>query len=247
MNHQEPKPLRLHLGCGEIYLKGYFNIDYPQAQHSIVNIQADQYTEIRSLVYPEGTVDEIRHHHVLEHFPRTEALALLINWRRWLKIGGLLVIETPDFEESSRDFLNAPFKKKGLYLRHIFGSNEAAWAIHYDGWFEEKYRSILGKLGFEVVKIVKMRNNLAKRVDYQLNTIFDAIAKLTPSAIKDAIGINVIPNILCVARKTSQDVSELKVAEEILSSYLIGKEKENQDILRVWMEDLKKVVKISNG
>ena len=39
--------------------------------------------------------------------------------------------------------------KQGI-LRHIFGSYEADWAYHYDGWYEDKFHRILSSLGFEV-------------------------------------------------------------------------------------------------
>ncbi len=89
--------LKLHLGCGEEYLDGYVNIDYPASEHSVMRVKADRYADIRTLTYPDNSVDEIRMHHMFEHFERGEALQLLLRWRRWLKPGGILLIETPDF------------------------------------------------------------------------------------------------------------------------------------------------------
>ena len=34
-------------------------------------------------------------------------------------------------------------------MRHLFGSHEADWAIHKDGWYREKYEHVLSKLGFD--------------------------------------------------------------------------------------------------
>src|SRR6185295_12103863 len=123
MSH-EKHPLRLHLGCGETYLEGYVNIDFPSSEHTIAHIKADKYADLRTLEYGVETVEEIRNHHVFEHFNRGEALGLLIKWRTWLKPGGILMIETPDFEESARELLNVPLEKKGPLIRHIFGSQE---------------------------------------------------------------------------------------------------------------------------
>lgn len=82
------RELKLHLGCGDNYLAGYLNIDLPPSRQTVVKTKADLYADIRVLDYPEGSVDEIRSHHVFEHFSRQEALKLLANWRRWLKVGG---------------------------------------------------------------------------------------------------------------------------------------------------------------
>ncbi|HHT9107002.1 MAG TPA: glycosyltransferase [Candidatus Wunengus sp. YC64] len=36
-------------------------------------------------------------------------------------------------------------------MRHLFGSHEADWAIHKDGWYREKYEHVLSKLGFDEI------------------------------------------------------------------------------------------------
>lgn len=236
------KETRLHLGCGETYLDGYTNIDYPQSEHTVASVKADEYKDLRTLSYPSGTIDEIRNHHVLEHFSRGETLGLLINWRRWLKVGGILFMETPDFEESARDFLEADEKSRDSIIRHIFGSQEAAWALHYDGWYEEKYRRVLGELGFEIIKIIKTRNNVSKKLNYKLDGVFDALTKITPGVVRDKVGIITTPNILCIARKTSKEINETEAAEKILHTYSLGKEKNSKNMLQVWIRQMEGVL-----
>ncbi|MDH4185908.1 MAG: glycosyltransferase, partial [Nitrospira sp.] len=128
--------LKLHLGCGEMYLPGYVNIDFHPAQHSIQQIsKADMYADITQLRYSDATVDEIRLHHVFEHFERPVALRLLIEWYAWLKEDGTLIIETPDFHRCVQEYLNSVvFSDRMTILRHLFGSHEAKWAVHCDGW-----------------------------------------------------------------------------------------------------------------
>ncbi len=145
-------PLRLHLGCGEYHFDGYLNIDYPPSEHTCqTRIGADVFGDITKLRLPAAALHEIRLHHVFEHFKRAEALALLITWHEALRIGGQLHVETPDVEGCARQLVSdIPFQMKQAVLRHCFGSQEAGWAIHYDGWTEQKYRHVLGKLGFTV-------------------------------------------------------------------------------------------------
>ena len=148
---KEGEPIRLHLGCGGQRLNGYINIDYPPSEHNIIRVKADIYADIKSLYFPPESVDEIRLHHVFEHFNRGNALALLVRWHEWLKVGGKLHIETPDVFGSAKMLAsNVSYKIKQGILRHIFGSHEADWAYHYDGWYEDKFRRILSSLGFEV-------------------------------------------------------------------------------------------------
>jgi predicted SAM-dependent methyltransferase len=147
--------LKLHLGCGEKHLTGYINIDYPLSEHTIqTKSGADVFGDITKIVFLPGVVDEIRLHHVLEHFDRPTALALLCAWHIWLRQGGILHIEVPDFLTSVRMVLagNHTYVQKQIILRHIFGSHEASWAIHCDGWYKEKFEHILATLGFKEIE-----------------------------------------------------------------------------------------------
>lgn len=158
---KENDSLKLHLGCGENHINGYINIDYPSSEHTVQATSiADIFADITKLRFPQESVDEIRSHHVFEHFDRQQALGLLCNWHQQLKIGGTLIIETPDFERSAKLMLldNAlSYKEKQAILRHIFGSHEARWAIHCDGWYEEKFIHILSLLGFDHITIAHSR------------------------------------------------------------------------------------------
>src|SRR6185369_2221030 len=114
--------MKLHLGCGQRYLDGYINIDFPSSSHSIQETSvADLHADILSLHYPEKSVEEIRSHHVFEHFPRPIACALLAGWYLWLKEGGLLRIEVPDFRRTAQRLLNPflSFKKRAVAERHL--------------------------------------------------------------------------------------------------------------------------------
>ena len=148
----EGKPLRLHLGCGEGHFDGYINIDYPPSDHTVQRKSgADIFADIMMLQFPEQVVDEIRLHHVFEHFNRARALALCIKWHEWLKVGGILHIETPDLMGSTRQLCSdLPYKTKQAIVRHLFGSHEAHWAYHYDGWYAEKFQLVLSQFGFSV-------------------------------------------------------------------------------------------------
>ena len=152
-------PVRLHLGCGEQYLDGYVNIDFPPAEHSVqLTSPADELADITRLSYAPGTVAEVRLHHVFEHFDRPTALRLLVDWRLWLADNGRLTIETPDFEACARAFTRrVRIRRRGVLARHVFGSHEAAWAVHWDGWYEERYRRTLGALAFSGLRFEKKR------------------------------------------------------------------------------------------
>jgi hypothetical protein len=143
--------VRLHLGCGERYMEGYVNVDFPPETQALMDTsKADLHADLTKLAYEPESVSEVRLHHVFEHFNRPTALRLLLDWYEWLTPDGLLVIETPDFERCARAlFMPWRRRRRGVLLRHIFGSHEAGWAVHQDGWYEGKFRKHLKALGYE--------------------------------------------------------------------------------------------------
>lgn len=86
-------PVRLNLGAGETEIPGFMPVDRKRGQ------------EVFPLAAPDGSVDEIRASHVLEHFSHREVPAVLADWARALKPGGLLRVAVPDFEQVARGYL----------------------------------------------------------------------------------------------------------------------------------------------
>lgn len=147
--------MKLHLGCGQVYLDGYVNIDYPLSEHTVQEkTVADKHADLTKLKYKAGTIDEVRLHHTYEHFIRPQALGLLASWCSWLKKGGLVHIEVPDFDATAKLVLgrrtNDHDRKVGL--RHIFGSNEAPWATHYEGWSKKRLVEAFELFGLDVLE-----------------------------------------------------------------------------------------------
>jgi hypothetical protein len=246
--------LKLHLGCGEKYLEGYVNIDYPDTEQKVIKTKADVFSDMRSLSYPENSVDEIRSHHLFEHFSRAEALKLITRWRSWLKPGGLLIIETPDFTSSAAMFLIATSMKRRFQLaRHIFGSEEAGWATHKDYWDGQKFTYVLKKFGFTKIKVRGYRNGLAKHAKDapKIGPLFkrlpegaylpllNAIGNILPESFYKKYGGNKMPNVLVAARKDPKislhRSEEDRIAKQLLAMSMTGREGEK--LLDVWFKD----------
>jgi hypothetical protein len=147
-------PLRLHLGCGETRLEGYVNVDIPRTEASLMTTTADLFGDIPTLRFPAATVEEVRTHHVFEHFGRVEAMALLVHWHEWLRVGGKIVIETPDLVGSARTLASdQPLSLKMAAARHLAGDQAEGWAYHVDHWFEERFCHTLSNLGFGGIEV----------------------------------------------------------------------------------------------
>ncbi len=146
---------KLHLGCGEVHKNGYINIDFPMDNRPLhLHEAADYYSDILKLQFSEGVINTIENHHMFEHFSRPISIALLCAWHYWLENEGELVIETPDFANGIKRYLKEQsFEKKQVIIRHLYGSQEASWALHWDGWSKDKFIYILNQIGFNVSSI----------------------------------------------------------------------------------------------
>lgn len=142
------RPVRLHLGCGETMLEGYVNIDYPQTKHSVFRVAPDYEADLTALSFPDGSVDEIRLHHVFEHFNRVVALGMLVRWHRWLGLGGSVLIETPDFAATAEAALRETGAARVALVRHLEGDQAADWAYHVGQWYPERFERTLAAFGF---------------------------------------------------------------------------------------------------
>jgi len=213
--------MKLHLGCGQKYLKGYINIDYPMIKHTVQSkMIADIEADILKLKYKKSTVAEIRLHHLFEHFPRAVACALVGSWNSWLIKEGILRIEVPDFDRSVKSYFS-PFaskKKKGVVLRHIFGSQEAPWAIHFNGWTENQLKDLMGIAGYKITEV--------KRNSYKGTYNIEVFAvKITDLSNNDY----------------------LKDSKAFLSNYLVDNSETEKIMLKVWMNELREQIAKSWG
>lgn len=213
--------MKLHLGCGQKYLKGYLNIDFPLSKHSIQNKSvADKHINLLKLNYPEDSIEEIRLHHVFEHFTRPIACALISIWYLWLKPGGILRIEVPDLYNIAKTIIN-PFANnyaKTKAIRHLFGSHEASWAIHCGGYTSSSLKRFLEHYGF---KIIKLNRNSWKGTH----------------------------NIELIAEKKQIDFDLKKleiITKNYLKQFLIDQSESELRLLSVWMNEYKKQIKKSS-
>jgi hypothetical protein len=212
--------MRLHLGCGQRYLKGYVNIDFPASEHSVQDKSvADLHADILTLNYPGYSVQEVRLHHVFEHFPRAIACALVSSWHSWLMQEGILRIEVPDLRRMACIVLRpfASFRMRAIAERHLFGSHEAKWAVHCEGYTPRSLAVLLESYGFDVIRT---RKNQWKGT-YNFETI---------------------------ARKGRASLSRedcVRITEEYLSNYLLDESESELRLMGIWMEAYKRQLDLS--
>jgi len=130
------EPLRLNLGAGDAPVPGYLNLDIKTG------------TPIDALPYEDGTVDEIRASHVLEHVPYFRSIDVLRHWHAKLKRGGRVLIAVPDF-----DWCIAQYQMGGEAAAHvepiIMGGQGKEHDHHGSLWNHRKLEESMAVAGFD--------------------------------------------------------------------------------------------------
>ena len=91
--------VKLNLGCGKRdFGSDWIHIDGAEYPHL-------ESQNIESLDYRNKSVDLIYASHVIEYFDRKEVLSVLKEWKRVLRIDGVLRIAVPDFYQMAKLYL----------------------------------------------------------------------------------------------------------------------------------------------
>lgn len=173
---EESWPLKLHLGCGGIYLEGgYTNVDIEgvlakdnralQVQNAtdIRNYYArldgdpnhlpvrranvcDLIADITRLPYLPGSVDKIVAIQLFEHLRPVQAILALRHWRALLWHGQPLVLSVPDMT-GTLDMLDTDYD---FAVRHLRGRRGDYANTHHAWYTEAGLRELLEWVGFGV-------------------------------------------------------------------------------------------------
>lgn len=129
--------IKLDLGAGPVSPEGF----RPMGR--------DHGSEIFPLPYGDGTVDEIRASHVLEHYPHAQITHVVNDWARALKPGGRLRIAVPDLEVISRKYLAGENINVQGYL---MGGQIDANDFHKSAFDEEALTPVLEAAGLVLIR-----------------------------------------------------------------------------------------------
>lgn len=154
--HSMLPKLKLHLACGHDYDEDYINVDLYAPEDAKCDVRFD----VQKLPYDDNTVDEIKAFHIIEHFHFFEVQEVLKEWHRVLKPGGKLYLETPDFLETCRSFVEGspsmPLEEwRVLLYGHFFAHPWIPGQTHKFLFTEGQLKTNLGWAGFQNVKRVR--------------------------------------------------------------------------------------------
>ncbi|MDE2598241.1 MAG: hypothetical protein KGL40_01315 [Rhodocyclaceae bacterium] len=146
--HMFSAPYRLHLGCGNVKLAGFCNVDVLDD-----DVTTDVVDDIRTLKrFSTQCAQEIYACHVLEHFSHDEVTPILKRWYEVLQPGGILRISVPDIDRIVRIYSKnlAHFEAPGNspWIGLIYGGQATPYDFHKTGFNANWLKYLLEQIGF---------------------------------------------------------------------------------------------------
>lgn len=152
--------MKLHLGCGGRHIPGFVHVDIQAGPH------IDHVCGVDALPFESDQAELIYASHVLEHFGRAEYLAVLSEWHRVLKPGGILRLSVPDFAACAKIYHERGLEDglSGL-IGLISGGQRNEFDFHKMIFDEPFLTAALHRVGFTAVRHWDWRNTEHSAID----------------------------------------------------------------------------------
>lgn len=160
------KPIKLNIGAGSTVIEGFTPIDRKLG------------SEAYPLPYPDGSIDEIRASHILEHFTFGEASDAMEEWSRVLKPGGRIRISVPDVDK----VLASDNKQERLFW--LMGGQTHDDDIHKSAYDRERLTALMAQSGITRIKDWVSPNTDCAALPISLN--LEGVKKGKPQEIQEA-------------------------------------------------------------
>lgn len=114
----------------------------------------DLVCDARQIPLPDSCATEVMALHVIEHFYRWEAPAVLAEWRRLLEPGGLLILELPDLAKACRNLLAGKGDQMAMWPLYGDPGPRDPYNCHKWGYTPKTMAALLGECGFGKIKML---------------------------------------------------------------------------------------------
>ena len=146
--------MKLNLGCGIDFKKGYLNIDARQCmQDGAFDIEPDIVADFTKLNFPAGSISEILLLESLEHIPQADVIPFLTKCYEWLSVSSKIVIKVPDMKSLAEEIFNGRAVEDAI--DRIYGGQDHTYNFHKSGFDFFSLEQHLISAGFRKNLIVK--------------------------------------------------------------------------------------------
>lgn len=140
--------IRLNLGCCDLPLKGWINIDKSTSPH----IKSDLTADILKLEehFQPNSVDEIYFGHGIEHLYPKDIDGAIEHWKSLLKPGGKLALMTPNFRFLAEQYLQGSIDMERLNNEFLYSYVQEDW--HRSMHDQTSLIQLLARHGFKNIR-----------------------------------------------------------------------------------------------
>jgi len=158
--------VKLNLGCGTDYKIGWINIDNNNDRNiSKIDLKWDLRYK---LPFEDNSVDLIFNEHFLEHLTIEEGLKALSDFKRVLKINGVLRIAMPDLKATIEEYLDPDWKQRAWLKKfgldfvqtraELININFRSWG-HKHLYDQEELERRLIEVGYREIRFCELRQS----------------------------------------------------------------------------------------
>jgi len=144
--------MKLHIGCGGSYRKGWLNAD------AFDTTVADKKLFAEHIDLPDGSCTVIAANHLIEHLGYFGAVRFFGEAFRLLEKGGMLHLKTPDIALACEAFAKGDRAERMRLSPWIYGT-ETAGQRHAFCFDRELLRQLLEEAGFSEIKVTRTEPN----------------------------------------------------------------------------------------
>ena len=149
--------LKLHLGCGNIVLDGWLNLDLDSSVADVIHDLT------KPLPFADGSVRYIFAEHMIEHVEYAEAECLLRECRRVLAPGGIVRMTTPDLAWLAMTYLSTITTQWGDLWQPrspcaLLNEGMRSWGHRYL-YDRSDLRSLFARCGFGNIAFCEWRSS----------------------------------------------------------------------------------------
>ena len=162
--------ITLNIGCGERTFK-----EYPKG-HKCINVDerdlnnVDKVMDVRKLDFPDEYFDYIIASDIIEHFPISETENILKEWKRILKVGGIIEFRMPNLEAVVSDYLKRKDEDRsdvqgGIPISQYFswllyGGQDYSGNFHYVCFDRRLFKYTIEQVGLKEINWKKEGYNM---------------------------------------------------------------------------------------
>jgi len=142
--------VKLNIGCGFEYKKGYVNVD------AYNNTVADHMMSATHLEFDNQSFSHVECIQVMEHLGAAKSIYALSEIYRVLQPGGSFLLVTPDLVSSFKSFIKGDENNRKLIMNWIYGLDTPGMSHKY-GFPKELLERMLHRAGFIDVEIKELK------------------------------------------------------------------------------------------